>query len=266
MARRLVTARDMYQHPDQSVRDAGNAIKGLIVRRVDDGHEFSPLEGLPDFVVIDTPGELVSGPDAYELPLLSVIDYTIVNSSPSLDGFRVDVFTTNKTASGKGQLTLAQVDAYLTSWGATIVNVNSTRVRFDFSIYGLLSSSQMLGHWPQVTLAEDSYDSVTGDHVLTVTYINAPLPPKAVTEAERIVQQFGGTVNSSTPGAINFTMNRSDVINYFKLQTKEALERVVLLRQYRFDPAFIDTAIAAGGVLSVTPAQAIANLIDRATE
>lgn len=263
MARTLVTARDMYQHSDEFKRDSANALKGHVIKSFEDGHEFGSKEVLPDFVVIDTPGVALSAVENYERPLRRLIDYATVANDMAVDGFRVDVFTTNKTVSGKGKITRAQVENFLGQWGVVVVNANETRVRFDFTVYNLIVS--MLGGFP-VIFVEDSYNVPTGQHTITATYNNAPVSQKVISHAEEILTNTGAVILDSNPGSIQFTLTRDVVIPLFKTSIKDKIEEKFLFRQFYFDSIFVDQVISNGGILSTTGQDAIAHIVDRATE
>lgn len=265
MARTVVRAQALYAHADPYIADAHNSRKGCIIQSFEDGTDVGSEVKLPMYVIIDTPGIALSAIKQYEQGFRRAISYSIVASDPVQDSFRVDLSVTNKTVSGKGAIIRAQVENYLKEWGAIVVSVNATRVRFDVKIYDAATSPKMWEGAP-VVFSEDGYDQTTGIHTIRATYNNAPVPQLVMTIAERIVADHGGILISNDPGSIVFTMDRQTVFDAFKVDIQSKMETRFLKRRYRFDDATVDAAIANRGTLSMTGAQALAAIIDKATE
>lgn len=267
MARLTVIHDDSYQHADAEYSQANNYRRGYIVSVFEDGHPletFSKIK-LPRFCIIDIPGVSKAAIEQYAQSFIRQIDYSIVAHDPVQDGYRVDVSTINATVSGKGVLTRAKVENYLTDWGAVVVNANTSRVRFDVLMFDAMTSPQLWNNAP-VTFSEEDYNETTGVHTIRATYNNAPVPQQVMTEAERRVALVGGVVVSNDPGSIVFTMDRGVVFQAFKDEVKHLIEDRFLTRRYYFNAATMDAAVANGGQLTMTAGAAIAAINDLAAE
>jgi hypothetical protein len=233
-----------------------------------DSHPWGSEERLPKFVVIKIPTATVAQVENYIQPWRRTVDYTLDSSDLVTDTHTITIrAVTGVSASLKGIITRAQVESFLTRWGATVQSVASNAVTFTIRIFTAICSTAF---WSSdraalTTFVEQSYTQVGGIHRVQCDYSTLGISAEAVV---RLITERLGTIISHDEVAhvAVFEVARADVRTQFQADVKRHLDGTVGRRQWRFNTATMDAAEAAGGELTLTIAQAQAALIDQLTE
>jgi hypothetical protein len=96
------------------------------------------------------------------------LDWSVANYNSSLDGYRLNLFTTNPGLTGRGNVTRNQVENFLNRWNADVVSFTTNSVTFDVGVYNAIISK---GFWnmidvDQVIFNEINYDEPTHTHTI----------------------------------------------------------------------------------------------------
>jgi hypothetical protein len=251
-----------YYHPDAEKDRRGVYKKGYPVSIYDAPKKPRGFkEGLPYFCEIyvtdasvDELNAMISsifGGVSIMQPWRREIDFSTVNNDPVIDGWRIDVYATNPGSSNYGGITGTMVENYLNKWNAEIYSATKNNVRFDVTIFEDASNNpgtiQSEGFWEapvtNISFTETDYNSTTGDHTVEADYSLSGYEAEKV--ATRVVDR-GGTVNSNIGGVINFTINRSDIFQWFQDDVRQALENTIYRRQFYIPEETVDTIISTG--------------------
>ena len=248
MAELLIKATDSPV-PDS----AGKWYAARIVYVGEDGHQWGGREAPPDFYILKVPGISKADADQYLQEWRHGITYSVVNSQPALDGYRIKATSDAVNSQGKGTITLAQVEAFFTKWKATIQSSTADSVTFDISIFNALTSQ---GFWERdltgITFTETQYNQSTGSHLIKVT--------GATSEQIQQQCQMRGVAYVAPS---SFLATRAEARQMFEEDIASAFREIMVERRRWYISAAGMTALQnAGGILTVTPAQAIANLVD----
>lgn len=198
----------------------------------------------------------------------TVFVFDIVGHNAPQDGYRVDVSVDPiwVSTSGLNSLTRSRIEQWLNRWGATVVNFGTNNVRFDVRILDALTSE---GFWEidltEFDFIENSYNSGTGIHNITVTY---PVGVQKEKVISYIINELGyeAFISLDEPSRqIVFEAGSAPVYEKFKeiLQLKAA--KRFRNRVWVVNEAGITAALAAGGYIEVTAVQAqnyLHNLLD----
>jgi len=238
--------------------------KGYPVNALSDGHPWHRKERLPMFVVVKCPEVTVAQAKTYETMWMKRIDYEVLSINPNNATYQIRVFGENVSASGKNILTKDQVENYLENWDCVIEGFAANEVILTLSLWQSCKSN---GFWEcdvsLVGFTLISYDSQTGNAMVEANYEILNVNEKNIIAR---IKTRGGNIISLKNEVVRFEINRDDVLQHFKEETKERVETIYSRRMFRFDPNFIDTVIAAGGQLAVSKAELLANLINRLDE
>ena len=258
-------------HTDSEKDYRGCYKKGYIVQVFEDGTPYVNPPAVP-FLILQITGVTKAQVEEYQNDWRRTIEYTIVQRSIPLDGWRLDIKATNPNPSGKGHLTLEKVQNYLENWGASVVGIVDHAVRFDIAISTILQSPNLWGvDVSAIDFTELSYDEGTGVHRTLSDYNAVPIPPNITPQkfAENISQrvvEHGGTVISNAGGVITFDIGRDVVIQRVRSEVKEFTEDTICRRRIYLDPMVADQIIAAGRVMVATPAQVAPYVRNRQAE
>jgi len=250
-----------YNHPDQDKDRRGVYKKGYPVSMLDSPRVHRGFkEGLPYFCAVNVTDGNVSDVEALISSAFSGssltqgwvrdIDFSVVNSNLSIDGWRMKAFATNPGATNLAEITQPMVENYLTKWNAEVVSTATNEVIFDVAIYtssdgpGALQST---GFWDanvsNISFEEISYDSGSGEHIIEADYSLTPISASIVNN--KIIER-SGIVNSNNGSIVNFTIYRSDVFQHFQDEVHNALDATIYRRQFRIPEATVDTIISTG--------------------
>jgi len=251
-----------YTHPDPDKDKSGVYKKGYPVAILDDPRSFRGYkEGLPYFCAVRVTDGTKAEVEAMIASAFSgtslnqtwsrEIDFATVNNDMPIDGWRINVFATNPGANNFAGVTQAMVENYLTKWNALVVQATVNEVRFDVAIFedgsqipGAIQSQGFWGVEPtDVTFNETSYVEGTGVHTVEADY---SLSSFSSDQVQKRIEDRGGIVSSNVGGVATFTINRTDVFQWFQQEVREALEQTIYRRQFYIPEAVVDTIIATG--------------------
>lgn len=240
---------------DAPVADSGGKwYAARIVAVVEDGHVYGSSEGPPDFFILKVPGISKQDAEAYLQEWRHNITYTVVNSQPAQDGYRIKATTDAVNTQGKGAVVKAQVQAFFNKWNCVIKSNTSNSITFDVSIFGALTSE---GFWDAnvsgLTFTETTYNQSTGSHLIEV----GPGPSDAQ------IQQKCAEKGVAYVTPRSFLATRKEARDMFQEDIARLFRDIMVERRRWYISAAGMTALQnAGGILTVTPAQAVANLVD----
>lgn len=263
MAELLIKAVDA-SHPDPDKDEAGCYKKGDIVHVVDDGHEWGAKEGLPTFVVVKCPGLAVATVQDKRGEWVQAIDYKVVAQNTALDGARFRLFAAVPGAANRFGLTLAKVENWITGWGGSVVSEATNEVRFDITVKNAYKSVNFWGADPVglgIIITETAYNSGNGNHTATIDINASSVDQQRIKEA---VETHGGVITAYANKVATVKFNRDVIRAAFMDDLREKTSKTVVRRRWGFAPSDVDTAIAAGGVVTVTPTQLASKAIDKA--
>jgi len=257
----LVRANNLYSSYVEGQTPSLVEAKGAVVevRHVDDG--YGAAEVPPNFVRIKLSDGFLSDLEQYGGRWERNVDWQVVSHDTVLDVFELRIFSTNPGLSNVGAITLNEVSSIVLDWNGTIISNTTNEVVFDIGIFNAIKSFAFwqLAAVNAVTFNEISYDQATGTHRISADYSLTGARPKNVDE---LVRQKGATIVSHSGKIITFDITTSVVTAQIKTYFKDKLKKVVLRRRFSIPIANVDTAIAAGGEITVTLAQLQANIID----
>ena len=254
MAEFLIKAEDAPV-PDS----AGKWYAASIVVVREDGHEWGGAEGPPKFFIIKVPGISQADAEAYIAEWRHNPTYAVVNSNLPQDAFRIKMTSDAVSASGKGAITLSQVRSFFEKWGATIQSSTSDSVTFDIKIYAAVTSEKF---WDRdvsgIQFQETEYNQTTGSHLVEV------VTPAITDQQIQFVCQEQGVAYVAPR---SFIATRAEVRT--KLQNEIASKfREVMIerRRWRISATGMTALQNAGGIMTITPQQFVANITDGFTQ
>jgi hypothetical protein len=254
MAEFLIMAEDTAA-PDSS----GKWYGAQFVVVAEDGHEWGSEEGPPVFFIVKVPGVSKADAEEYITEWRHNPSYSVVNSNLAQDGFRIKMTSDAVSASGKGTIMLSQVRNYFERWGATVQSSTANSVTFDIRIYNAITSRAFLGRDVSgVQFVETEYNQSTGSHLVEV------VSPAITDQQIQQVCQAQGVVYVAPR---SFIATRAEV--RAKLQDEIASrfrEIMIERRRWRISAAGMTALQNAGGIMSITPQQFVANITDGFTQ
>ncbi len=285
-----------YADPDPVIDRRGIYKKGYPVSMFDAPRIHNgPGQGLPGFCAINVTDASVAEVNAMIATTFSgislnqpwdrKIDFATVNSNLTIDGWRLRASATNPGFSSLAGITRPMVENFLIKWNAEVFTTATNEVIFDVAIYedgssvpGAIQSEGFWGVVPtDVDFTEISYVEGTGVHTIEADYSLSIFEPDQVLDR---IEERGGFIGSDINDVVVFTINRTDVFQWFQEEVRDALERTVYRRQFRIPEATVDNIISNGSqiiraypqglieyrVLDRTLAQIEAFLINRLDE
>jgi hypothetical protein len=251
-----------YTHPDSEKDKRGVYKKGYPVSMFDSPRVHRGFkEGLPYSCAINVTDAGVAEVDAMIATTFSgidlnqtwdrKIDFATVNNNTSIDGWRIRVFTTNPGANNFAGITQVMVENYLTKWNGDVYSTTTNEVVFDVAIYedgsqvpGALQSEGFWGVVPtDVSFNETSYVEGTGVHTIEADYSLSTFDPEQILDR---IEDRGGSISSDVGDVVTFTINRTDVFQWFQGEVRDALENTMYRRQFRIPEATVDNIISTG--------------------
>ena len=251
-----------YTHPDPEKDRSGVYKKGYpssmfdaprIHRGFMEGLPYACYINVTDATVAEVNAMIVStfGGTSLNQSWDRIIDFATVNNNVTIDGWRIKVFATNPGASNLAGITREMVENYLNKWNAIVFSVAKNEVIFDVAVFedgsqvpGALQSEGFWGVVPtNVVFTENSYVEGTGVHEIEADYSGSTF------EADKIqgrIESRGGVVSSNTAGVATFTINRTDVFQWFQGGVRRLLERIIYCKQFRIPETTVDIIIATG--------------------
>ena len=270
-----------YEHPDPVKDKRGVYKKGYPVSmfdapRVHRGYK----EGLPFFCAINVTDASVAEVDTMIATTYSgislnqswdrEIDFAVVNNNITIDGWRLSVFTTNPGANDFAGITQEMVENYLIKWNADFFSATTNEVVFDVAIFedalnvpGAIQSEGFWGVVPiDVEFTETLYVEGTGVHTVEADYSLSSFDPERILDR---IEERGGFIASDVGDVVTFTINRTDVFQWFQQEVRDALEQTMYRRQFRIPEATVDTIISTGTQIIVVHPKGIVEyrILDR---
>lgn len=196
----------------------------------------------------------------WETDWKTILRFDIVAHNAAQDGYRVDVSTDLDwvSASGLNSLTRSKVEGWLNKWNASVVNISTNNVRFDAGVYNALISEGFWGYdLTEWDFIENSYDSGTGIHNITVIY---PVGIEKEKIVSKIINELGVAAFISLDEQsreIVFEAGSEPVFEAFKEAVRKKVEVRFRNRVWVINEAGITAALTAGGYVEVTAAQAL---------
>ena len=266
-----------YTHSDPEKDARGVYKKGYIVEVRDDDQPTGSKEGLPRFIrvnitdatKVEVEAMIVSvfGETSIMQSWIRKMDWSAVQLSLQLDAWEVTIFTVNPGATLKGLITRDMVENFITKWNGINIETFGNTVVFDVCIYeaqgnqGAVRSEgfRCLANVSREVCNELSYNRGTGIHTIEADYSALAVSPDKV--EDRVIEK-GGEIISHVGSVITFTIHRSNVLDEFKREVRESVEKTVYRRQFKIAESDVDTIIGLGGVRDVTLAQLQTYLIN----
>lgn len=250
----VIAARDII--PDNGVNDHMKVRKGQPVSVQADGHPIGTKEGLPNFCRIRITDALRADLFEYLKAWTIEIDFEVLNHTTTFpDTYTVRAFNTNTAVNlqpyiGRGELIRAQIENWLSGWGAVVNSASADNVQFTATIWDALRSR---GFWryPGFILQDINFTSVnynigSGIHTVEADYSTLNINPNKIEDA---VLEAGGSIVDHANKVITFTIARTVVIQTFKQEVKDRTRNYLRKKQYYFGNAVVDNIIANGGTI-----------------
>ena len=232
-----------------------------------DSNQYLGDQVMPNYVQLVISDRTAEQVQQYCREWMRMIDWEVVNSNLSIDGWRLRIFTVAEwlSAGGKGSITREAVENFINEWGGTVFSIAQNEVVFDATVYNALISEGLWGgNISNIAFNELSYDEGTGIHQLTADFSGTNLTAEKATV---YVLENGFLVDSVDVGnkVVTFSASRSAVLARFKERVKEQVDNQFSRRIWKLDDAAVSLIEGAGGSLTVTAAQLVGYLIDRRT-
>ncbi len=183
------------------------------------------------------------------------LDWSVVNYVSTLDGYRLNLFTTNPGLTNKAAVTRNQVEIFLNRWNANVVSFTTNSVTFDVGVYNAIISE---GFWDiinvgQVIFNETNYDESIHTHRVTADYSALDIKPLLL---RQLAVRRRADIISNVDQIVTMDITRNDVVAVFKRDVKIKVEKNIYKRQFRISESTVDNIISQGGVIEATLAQA----------
>lgn len=251
-------------HHDPDKDQSGCYKKGDIVVVMENGHIWGAEERPPHFVIVKCPGVAASTINNLRDEWLQFIDYEIIAQNAALDAARIKLFVTVPGAINRFGLTLDKVQTWFESWGGVHVSNTTNDVRFDITIKNAYKSAAFWGVDPEginIVITETAYNSTTGEHTATIDITTSSVTAK---QAKDRIEANMGVIIAFDNGVFTVTFSRTTMRDAFMADLRAKTLKTVVRRRWGFAASDVDTALAAGGVITVTAAQLAAKAIDKA--
>ena len=196
----------------------------------------------------------------YREPWYMHLNFTTLNYSAAQDGYRIKVEADSAYIStqGVGKLTKAQIEDFLTAWGATIFAFGDNYVTFDLGMYNMLQTDNFWKNKAdisQVDFTELSYNETTHTHQIQAEYpVNWGWK-----KVEDIVKSRGATIQShdKIQGIILFNIICDGLLRKIKkhIIKQREISKLIKKRIYYFDSTDVQTLIDNDYEMTITKAQ-----------
>lgn len=268
MTQILIKANNFINPDPEADKLAGK--KGFPVVVMPDTHTWG-IDEDPDtsnkFVIINVTDRTVEELRQYNIPWRRIIDWNIVNSNLTIDGYRLELMTTNDNLSGEGGITREMCENFLNNWNGSIVSTTYNSVIFDITVFNAICSQNFWGATiNNILFTELDYNQTEFVHQIEANYFNTLYLPIKI---QKKVKEKNATILSHNieNKTIVFEITRNDVLKDFKGSIKLALERTIYKRRFRINETFVDDIIENhNGRISVTFNQLQPYIIDKMNE
>jgi len=243
-----------YTHPN-SVKDRAVYKKGYPVDIINSPKNFRGFrEGIPFFCSLNVTDGNKSDVESLISSNFSGgsiiqewkrnIDWAVVNSNLTIDGWRMRIFVTNPGFNNLCGITRTMVENFLARWNVTVYSDAQNEVVFDITIYDAITSS---GFWNRnissVVFNEIDYNQGTTNHRISADYSAIDIESDLVGD---IVDSKNGTIISNENNIIIFDILRADVFDQFKMIVAKRLKTKIHRRQFKIPESAVDTIISTG--------------------
>ena len=209
----------------------------------------SPWVGLEpdDFIMVEVPGLPVAAFDDKSDPWQQSLAFEVV-SRDNMDVYRLRVYSDN-TNGMVGAVARDKVEAFISSWGGTIVSVGPNEVVFDLAVYDALTSNEF---WEfdisGVVFEVQDYDSATGVFRISADYSGTAI--NNTTYVERRAMRQGVTVVSHADKVLIFEATSSEIVDRIRDFIRNKAETRNARRRYYFSEAVVDHIVSLGGTIT----------------
>lgn len=200
--------------------------------------------------------------------------YDITAFDPMTDTFGVKMFADIETVKGskkEGELNVADVEQFLSDWGAVVKHDESAPndVRFTLKAIDALNGKGYIYFGNEddyVVFTETFYDPASGLHRIDADYSNSVIPKKQI---EDTIASAGATLISIDHDKGLFTFETTRDIMRGKLEegVRNNFDTAVSIARYYLPESYVDAAIAAGGLVEELDLDTLkSKLTDKFTE
>ena len=182
-----------------------------------------------------------------------IIEYEIVSSNPTVDGYRIRLYSPLIDSANKGQITLAEVEAFINGWGGTVFSSGTNEVVFDILIGDAIQSQRFWRiNLTNVVFTENSYTQATGIHELEIDYSAANgISDYAPSRIEKYVTRKGGVVLSHQDEVVTAEFHRSDVRTLFQEDIRLKSQKIIEPKRYYVGTGVVDYIVGQGGEITI---------------
>ena len=203
-------------------------------------------EGLPLFIYIEMPGELIGKAVQYEEPWHLNVRFNIIYSDKVTDTYRISISAKALATSKKGALVRNNVEQLISDWNGIIQTVGSNQVDFDLNVFNAIKADSFWGvDASKIVFSELNYDEATGIHTIEADYSALNNNP---TYIERHLLSKVDSIISHAAKKIVFTVARSTVKQEVETYVSKFSEKTLKKRKWYLPSGVVDNIVAQGGV------------------
>lgn len=186
-------------------------------------------------------------------------EFEVIASVPAQGKYTIQARNKNVSVSGKAALVRDKIESWLIGWGASNISFATNQVQFDFSLWNAVRSDKF---WERdsvnliLTFTLLDYSSQTGIGRIRISPTTGAQPQADLilkTASEKILERGGTIILHDT--TIEFEIERSNIFNKFKEDTKLKLEKRYRRRRYRFLESLVNAVVNDGGIKVYTWAE-----------
>jgi hypothetical protein len=243
-----------FTNIDPNIDRSGCYKKGYPVVVMPDGHIWGTEEGFPKFVIVKCPEITVEQTRNYINHWRDSFSYAVIATYPAQGRYTVRVTNSSESVTHINAITLDKIENYLLKWGCDTISFVPYYVQFDIRLWNMVRSDAF---WnvdnvsSKVIFELISYDSGTGIGRIKAT---VPIAWPSNQVIGTIIDRSGTIISSAHPVYI-FDIERSVVLEKFKMDVKNKIERIYCRRQFYVTEAVVDYIVNQGGIISVTKTQ-----------
>lgn len=200
--------------------------------------------------------------------------YEITAFDPVTDTFGVKMFADIETVKGskkEGELNVADVEQFLSDWGAVVKHDESAPndVRFTLKAIDALEGKGYIYFGKEddyVIFTESFYDPMEGLHRIDADYSNSILTKEQV---EVTIASAGATLISidHDKGLFTFETTRDIMREKLEEAVRNNFDNAVSIARYYLPESYVDAAITAGGLVEEPDLDTLkSKLIDKFVE
>lgn len=192
-------------------------------------------------------------------------EYEVIQNQPNLGRYLIEVREKVPGAAGQHNLTREKIESFLTRWNCYNLTFNNNSCRFVFDLDTAIRS---VGFWQAVKVLSNSqisvlsYNGQTGFGDVEVRILNSPM----VTADDVLpwIADRGGEILTAEHPVYTFRIHRAILRDRFKMDVRLAAQKPYRSRRYYVSSDTMAWIEAQGNGVTVTRAQLLANLLDKA--